>query len=528
MVLAAAAAVKSTPRFLTPPWDRSSPEWLAIDAALPPDHPARALRASLDRLDLTALAASCATTGSEAYPPGLMLAIVLCELNDGRNCPAQWARDARLHDELKWLGFGIRPSRSRCYAFRDRMAGRLPELFRQVSRIARESGLTPATRAALDGTTIAACASRHRLLNRATLGKRLGQLALACAADAYPDHPGVAPRPPWMATTPEGRAGQRRSYRDALEVLEARIALNARRPPSERRDPAKIVISPGEPEAVLGPDKTRVFRPLYNAQLAYDLDSERVLGYGVFAPPTDIGAPGPMLATVHALTGTRLSAMLADAKYANMVDLTICEQEGVTLYAPEGNDASPAKAKPKSKAKAKAKAKPKSKAKSKSKAKAKAELLPKSAFTWDAQRREYRCPAGHSMPQATSVEEERAGGVVAYDIYRCPGETCRACPLRAGCTTSPKGRTVSRAQGEERIEELRRRMAGAEGKALYRRRRETVERGFADLRRHRSMDRFHGRGLERAMAELGLQVLAHNLRVLARHQRSLEATQLAC
>ena len=114
-----------------------------------------------------------------------------------------------------------------------------------------------------------------------------------------------------MATTPEGRAGQRRSYRDALEVLEARIALNDRRPPSERRDPAKIVISPSEPEAVLGLDKLRVFRPLYNAQLAYDLDSELVLGYGVFALPTDIGTLGPMLATVHALTGTRLSAMLA-------------------------------------------------------------------------------------------------------------------------------------------------------------------------------------------------------------------------
>jgi hypothetical protein len=71
-------------------------------------------------------------------------------------------------------------------------------------------------------------------------------------------------------------------------------------------------------------------------------------------------------------------------------------------------------------------------------------------------------------------------------------------------------------------------MATVEGKALYRRRRETVERGFADLRRHRSMDRFHGRGLERAMAELGLQVLAHNLRVLARHQRSREAAQLVC
>jgi Transposase DDE domain len=359
---------------------------------------------------------------------------------------------------------------------------------------------------------MAACASRHRLLNHARLCKRLGQLALACAADAHADLPGVAPRPSWMATTPEGRAGQWRRYRDARAILEARIALNARRPPSERRDPAKIVISPGEPEAVLGLDKLRVFRPLFNAQLAYDLGSELLLGYGVFALATDIGTLGPMLATVHVLTGTRLAAVLADAKYANMIDLTICEREGVTLYAPEDNDASSAK----------------SESKSKPKPKPKSELTPKSAFTWDAQRREYRCPEGHSMPRATSVEEERAGGVVAYDIYRCPGETCRACPHRAGCTTSPKGRTVSRAQGEERIEELRRRMATDEGKALYRRRRETVERGFADLRRHRSMDRFHGRGLARALAELGLQVLAHNLRVLARHQRSLEAAQLAC
>jgi transposase len=507
MFLATFTPVKSTPRFLSPRWDRSSPEWLALDAALPPDHPARAIRAGLDRLDLTELIASSAVTGSKAYPPVLILAIALCEYDSGRPSPAQWARDARLHDELKWISFGIGPSRSRCSAFRDRMAGRLPERLRQVVQVARESGLTTASRVALDGTAIAACASRHRLLNQATLGKRLGQLALACAADARPDLSGVAPRPTWMATTPAGRAGQRRSDDDALEVLEARIAINARRPPSERRDPTKIVISPGDPQAVLGLDKVRVFRPLYNAQLAYDLDSELVLGYGVFALSTDIGTLGPMLATIRALTGTRLAMVLADGKYANMIDITICEREGVILYAPAGNDASPAK--------------------SKSKSKSKSELIPKSAFTWDAQRREYRCPAGHSMPYATSVEEERADGVVVYDTYRCPGETCRACPLQAGCTTSPKGRTVSRAQGEERIEELRCRMASAEGKALYRRRRETVERSFADLRRHRSMDRFHGRGLERAMAELGLQVLAHNLRVLARHQRSLEAAQLA-
>jgi hypothetical protein len=305
-----------------------------------------------------------------------------------------------------------------------------------------------------------------------------------------------------MASTPGGRRRQRCRYHHAREALEARIAANARRPPSERRDPAKIVVSPSEPGAVLGLDKDKVFRPLYNAQLAYDLDSEFILGCGIFALPTDVGTLGPMLATTRATTGRLPAVLLADAKYANLIDVATCEREGVTLYAPEGNDvaATPAKAK----------------------------LIPKSAFAWDAERREYRCPEGHAMPYATSKAEGRAGGAVVYDYYRCPGETCRACPRVAACTTSPKGRMVSRAREEGLVERLRQRMATAEAKALYRRRRETVERGFADAKWHRKWTRLHGRGVERASAELGLLVLAHNLRVLARHQASLEVARVAC
>ena len=78
------------------------------------------------------------------------------------------------------------------------------------------------------------------------------------------------------------------------------------------------------------------------------------------------------------------------------------------------------------------------------------------------------------------------------------------------------------------IEELRERMATAEAKVLYRRRRETVERGFADLKHHRELRQFHGRGLERASTELGLLVLAHNLMVLARHEGSRKTSEQAC
>src|SRR3954454_17563351 len=104
MVIPIAGTVKPTPRFRKPPWDWCSPEWLRIDASLPEDHPARALRAALDQLDWDELFAACPRTGSEAYPPDLMLGLVLFELHDGRTSPAQWARDVHDRDSLKWLG----------------------------------------------------------------------------------------------------------------------------------------------------------------------------------------------------------------------------------------------------------------------------------------------------------------------------------------------------------------------------------------------------------------------------------------
>jgi transposase len=518
MVTLTRGSVNPPARFRKPPWDRTSPQWRKIDALLPADHPARIIRQALDQLDDTEVVAAYHGTGSEAYPPNLMLAIVLCELYNNRHSPARWACDVVLHDELKWLGFGIRPSRSVCYAFRDRMAGRLPELLRQVLAIARAQGLTTAERVALDGTAVAAVASRHNLLNHATLEARLERLDAACVADTSTatatatataqDVPALPRRPAWMASTPRGRRRQQHAYNNARQLLEAKLAHNARRPPSERRDPQKIVISPSEPTAVLGLDKLKVFRPLYNAQLAPDLDSPFVLGYGVFALPTDIGTLAPMVETLRTLTGRLPTVLLADAKYANLNDIATCDRAGITLYAPDGKDRPPTRVSATTVKKAR--------------------RLSKSAFTWDGQRQEYRCPQGHSMPYAKSQPEERAGGTtVVYDYYRCPQAQCAVCPRRAACVgDSSQGRTVTRARDEALIERLRERMASAEAKAVYRRRRETVERSFADLKRHRGLDRFHGRGLERASTELGLHVLVHNLIVLVRCQNAAKTNRL--
>lgn len=51
--------------FAAPPWNRQSPEWLAIEDTLPADHLARLINEAVDHLDLTPLFASYAGVGSQ-------------------------------------------------------------------------------------------------------------------------------------------------------------------------------------------------------------------------------------------------------------------------------------------------------------------------------------------------------------------------------------------------------------------------------------------------------------------------------
>jgi hypothetical protein len=59
-------------------------------------------------------------------------------------------------------------------------------------------------------------------------------------------------------------------------------------------------------------------------------------------------------------------------------------------------------------------------------------------------------------------------------------------------------------------------METARAKAVYRLRGQTIEIVFADLKEHRGLRRFSGRGLAHARTELALEVLVHNLLVLHR------------
>lgn len=541
------------------PWQPNDPLLLTLDAGLSHDHLARFVDEFVQQLDLNALFASYGGTGSLPHQPDRLLAVVLFQLTRARPSPAQWFLDASENNPTRWLLRGLQPCRSCWYSFNDRVAPFIDNLQQQLLQLAITAGITRAERASLDGTPIAAKASRRKLVNEKTLRDRLTLLDQAVLADqapktdkqpgpdnlpgdnstslcadpcarpveAAPDGQGfaaalsattsspapatpaeqadpidtrtpsnepakeIAPRPGWMAPTVRGRKQQQQRLKKAQERMAQMQERNSNKRSSKRNKREKIVICLSDPEAALGLDKDKIFRPLYNVQFVRDLDSPLLLGYDVFAQPNDAGLLGPMLHKTKETSGHSLKKVLVDSAYAGGADLSAAKEAGVTVYASlaKGGE-TPGK------------------------------KLSKNAFTYVAAEDVYVCPEGKRLEyKETSKEKRSSVELVVLRRYRCDVQHCQACPRQSQCTTSKKqGRTIRRSEYEELVEELHQRMQSAAAQALLRLRGQTVELANADVKEHRKLRRFNARGLKRVRCQIGLMVLAHNLLVLLQHQ----------
>jgi hypothetical protein len=70
-------------------------------------------------------------------------------------------------------------------------------------------------------------------------------------------------------------------------------------------------------------------------------------------------------------------------------------------------------------------------------------------FVYDAATDTYHCPGGQTLCFLSQSEATRRR------IYQAPAAACAVCALRARCTTSPRGRRVSRSLAEECLERVR-------------------------------------------------------------------------
>ena len=121
----------------------------------------------------------------------------------------------------------------------------------------------------------------------------------------------------------------------------------------------------------------------------------------------------------------------------------------------------------------------------------------------------YVCPQGQLLSYVTT---DRNG----YRHYKSDPAICRTCPLRASCTTNAKAeRTITRHVWRDARERTDANRLTSWGKAIYKRRKETVERSFADAKQLFGHRYARFRSLTRVKCQCLLAAAAQNIKKIA-------------
>ena len=129
-----------------------------------------------------------------------------------------------------------------------------------------------------------------------------------------------------------------------------------------------------------------------------------------------------------------------------------------------------------------------------------------SRFRYDAERDEYRCPQEQPLPRYTAKHTE--GGV----MYRADAATCNACPVKAACTPSTRGRSLRRSIYTPYLERVRAYHDTPAYQKAMRKRQVWVEPLFGEAKEWHGLRKFRLRGLWKVNCEGLLVAAGQNLK----------------
>lgn len=230
----------------------------------------------------------------------------------------------------------------------------------------------------------------------------------------------------------------------------------------------------------------------YKVQAAVDAKHHLIVAHEVTNVGNDRAQLSKMaLAARDAMRRKKLHAF-ADRGYFNSPEIKLCEDAGITAYAPKSKTSN-----------------------------AKAEgRFDKADFIYIAKNDEYQCPAGERAIYRFTREES------GLKIRRYWSSACKNCSLKAQCTPSDY-RRISRWEHEDVLERMQLRLDQKPDAMTLRRR--TVEHVFGTLKHWMGSTHFLTRNLAHVGTEMSLHVLAYNFkRVLSilGPKKAIQAMQL--
>ena len=495
-----------------------SPRFLAVDLEkqLLPGSFAHAVHHLLDHdFDLSGFDARYRNdqTGASAYPPGMLLKVILCAYAEGVVSSRGIERLCREHVTFIALSGDSAPHFTTLAAFVSGLGNDVAKLFAQVLHLCDRQGLIGRQMFAIDGVKLPSNASKTKSGTRADFIRQADKLEAAAQAmlerhrqnDQLPVEPDLAEKHArrierltndaaelrqWLAEHPNDRKGSKGSIRKSNRT---------------DNDSAKMATSKGVIQGYTGVAAVDEAHQIIVEAQAHGTGSEQ-----------ELLLPVVRATRSHATPDTLYTA---DAGYHSETNLKkLAEEEIPALIADNGMRKRDERFKDQEKYKALPdplydKAHPKKPTK----------RYRPSDFTYEPESGSCLCPAGKTLYQNGSncIHNGHLSTKFSGTL-----RDCLPCDQRKQCLRTPdktKVRQVSFFRGkagsekESYTDRMKRAIDSEEGKARYGRRFATVEPVFGNIRHNKRLDRFTLRGQQKVDTQWKLYCLVHNIEKLAHH-----------
>src|SRR5689334_8600255 len=440
-----------------------------LDDVIAADDPVRVIDAFVDALDLADLGFSRVAAegmGRPCYAPGDLLKLYiygyLHRVRASRRLQAEAARNV----QVMWLLNRLAPSFKTIADFRRDHAKAIVGVCRAFIRFCREQSLFGAELLAIDGTKIAAVASRKQVvtpkriekMNAAIDRKIVEYLAAMDAADR------------------EDRGAEEIARTDvtaAVEALKAqKLRLQRQAEELAKRGLKQLVVTEPEAKLMRTPHGHVV---AYNAQIAVDSEHKLIVAFDLTSEGNDHRQLYPMAAQAKDAVGADAVTVVADTGYSNGKHGALCEQDGITAIVPR-----PETVNPNGK-----------------------QYFNRDQFAYDPAGDSWRCPAGATLSLYKTSHTQRKKEYTT--------KACDSCLLKSQCTEAAR-RVIVRHFDEDTREAMHGRAIA--DPAWMKHRREIAEHPFGTMKWLMAHPRFLVHGLRKAKAELALGVLSYNLKRL--------------
>lgn len=305
-----------------------------LDAQFAEDHPARAIWAVVERLDLSALSAPLEArgevAGAPAIDPKILLALWVYATSEGEGSARELWRQTEVPAAYRWLRGGVAVGYHTLSDFRSRRSDVLDALVSQELALLMKQDLVELSRVSQDGTRVRASAGAGSFRRAATLEALMQEAREHLEAVT---REGAAP-----AFSARRAAARKRGAKKRIERLEAALAQVAEVTETKKRSRAKdlsVRVSTTDPDARVMKMGDGGFRPAFNVQFATTTDAARVIvGVDVINRGSDMAQSTPMLAQLEKRTGVRPTEMLVDGGYTQHQAIEEATEKNVTVFAP--------------------------------------------------------------------------------------------------------------------------------------------------------------------------------------------------